>query len=227
MASSQVAPSSGTSKESTYFIPVTKYVRVAASIRAQIADGTLNPGATAPSGAALARITGYSALTCRKALSALIKDGELVPGPSRNARPRIADPASASDKQTRAYATRVLSAALSALRHAAGLTQAELAAVAGASVTTIGHAETGRLWQSRKFWERADKALFAGGELLFKHDAYRAVVAPPNPVAVPDCTAITAPTNYTVACIAITWGDGSVTTVHPPATTPHVCHGRQ
>ena len=68
-----------------------KYARIAASIRAQIEDGTLSPGASAPSGAAFARITGYSALTCRKALGALLKDGELVPGPSRNARPRIAD----------------------------------------------------------------------------------------------------------------------------------------
>jgi DNA-binding XRE family transcriptional regulator len=39
-----------------------------------------------------------------------------------------------------------LSGALAARRHAAGLTQSGLAALAGCSVTTIGHAETGRLW---------------------------------------------------------------------------------
>jgi hypothetical protein len=42
------------------------------------------------------------------------------------------------------------------------------------SVTTIGHAQTGRVWQSRAFWERADNAVNAGGELLALHDAYRA-----------------------------------------------------
>jgi GntR family transcriptional regulator/MocR family aminotransferase len=67
-----------------------KYARVADAVRAQIADGTLRPGQPAPSGAALSRVTGYSTLTCRKALRVLIADGALVPGPSRNARPRVA-----------------------------------------------------------------------------------------------------------------------------------------
>jgi hypothetical protein len=67
-----------------------RYVRVAAGIREQIANGTLRPGQPAPSGAALSRVTGYSTLTCRKALRLLIADGDLVPGPSRNARPRVA-----------------------------------------------------------------------------------------------------------------------------------------
>ena len=73
-----------------------KYARVADAVRAQIADGTLRPGQPAPSGAALSRVTGYSTLTCRKALRVLIADGALVPGPSRNARPRVAGPAAAS-----------------------------------------------------------------------------------------------------------------------------------
>jgi hypothetical protein len=34
-------------------------------------------------------------------------------------------------------------------RHAADLTQTDLAALVGRSVTTVGHAETGRTWQSR------------------------------------------------------------------------------
>ena len=63
-----------------------KYARVAANVRAQIAAGILVPGASAPSGAELARATGYSTLTCRKALRGLIKDGVLVPGASPNAR---------------------------------------------------------------------------------------------------------------------------------------------
>ena len=136
-----------------------KYLRVAAAIRRQIADGTLRPGQPAPSGAELSRAFGFSTLTCRKALRALIADGLLVPGPSRNARPRVADPQAPDLERDLADAARALSAGLAARRHAAGLTQAELAALAGVSVTTVGHAETGRTWQSRRFWERADAAL--------------------------------------------------------------------
>jgi GntR family transcriptional regulator/MocR family aminotransferase len=69
-----------------------KYARVAAAVRGQIADGTLRPGQPAPSGAALSRVTGYSTLTCRRALRVLVADGVLTPGPSRNARPRVAGP---------------------------------------------------------------------------------------------------------------------------------------
>src|SRR5271168_5143281 len=67
-----------------------KYARVAAAVRGQIADGTLRPGQPAPSGAALSRATGYSTLTCRRALRVLIADGVLVPGASASARPRVA-----------------------------------------------------------------------------------------------------------------------------------------
>jgi hypothetical protein len=151
-----------------------KYARVAAAIRRQIADGTLRPGQPAPSGAELSRVTGFSTLTCRKALRTLIADGILVPGPSPNARPRVADAHARGDERDLADATRALSAGLAAARRAAGLTQVELAALAGVSVTTVGHAETGRTWQSRRFWERADTALCASGALLRLHDAYRA-----------------------------------------------------
>jgi helix-turn-helix protein/regulatory GntR family protein len=157
-----------------------KYLRVAAVIRRQIADGTLRPGQPAPSGAELSRAFGFSTLTCRKALRALIADGLLVPGPSPNARPRVADPHTPDPERDLADAARALSAGLAARRHAAGLTQAELAALAGVSVTTVGHAETGRTWQSRRFWERADAALRAGGDLLRLHDAYRAASSPPQ-----------------------------------------------
>src|ERR1700685_3514191 len=133
--------------------------RVAAVIRRQIADGPLRPGQPAPSGAELSRAFGFSTLTCRKALRALIAEGLLGPGPSRNARPRAADPQAPDLERDLAHAARARSAGLAAKRHAAGLTQAELAALAGVSVTTVGHAETGRTWQSPRLWERADARL--------------------------------------------------------------------
>jgi hypothetical protein len=150
-----------------------KYARVAAAIRRQVADGTLRPGQPAPSGAALSRVTGYSTLTCRRALRLLIADGVLSPGPSRNARPRVAGPPQPPAERDLAAAARGLATGLAARRRANGLTQPELAERAGVSVTTVGHAETGRLWQSREFWERADGVLGAGGDLLRLHDAYR------------------------------------------------------
>jgi hypothetical protein len=154
-----------------------KYARVAENVRAQIADGTLRPGQPAPSGAALSRITGYSTLTCRKALRVLIADGALIPGPSRNARPRVAGPPQPPADRDLAAAARALAAGLAGRRRANGLTQPELAGRVGVSVTTVGHAETGRLWQSRQFWERADAILGAGGALLRLHDVYRAAAA--------------------------------------------------
>jgi transcriptional regulator with XRE-family HTH domain len=150
-----------------------KYARVAAAVRGQVADGTLRPGQPAPSGAALSRATGYSTLTCRRALRVLIADGVLTPGPSRNARPRVAGPPQPPAERDLASAARALAAGLATRRRANGLTQPELAGRVDVSVTTIGHAETGRLWQSRQFWERADAALGAGEGLLRLHDAYR------------------------------------------------------
>lgn len=150
-----------------------KYARVAAAVRGQIADGTLRPGEPAPSGAALSRVTGYSTLTCRKALRQLIADGLLTPGPSRNARPRVVGPPQPPAERDLASAARALATGLAARRRANGLTQPELARRVGVSVTTVGHAETGRLWQSRQFWERADAVLGVDGELLALHDAYR------------------------------------------------------
>lgn len=55
-----------------------KYVRLAADLRAGIADGTLAPGQRAPSRAALARQTGWSPLTCVKALRLLADEGLLT-----------------------------------------------------------------------------------------------------------------------------------------------------
>lgn len=216
-----------------------KYVRVAARVRRQIAEGTLLPGEPVPSGAALSRVTGFSTLTCRKALRVLIADGALVPGPSRNARPRVAAPGATPAERGLAEAARALSGALAARRRAAGLTQPVLAALVEVSVTTVGHAETGRLWQSRRFWARADDALRAGGELLRLHDAYRGAAAPPFPPApsarqetaglrpmaagagqsarppgwsLPPCNGPRAPVP---SYVMIGWPDGTVTIVRP------------
>jgi transcriptional regulator with XRE-family HTH domain len=160
----------------------------------------------APSGAALARVTGYSVLTCRKGLDLLVADGTLRAGPSPNARPRVAGPApSAVDVR----AAR-LSGAMAACRRACGLTQAELAAASGFSVTAVGHAETGRLWQSRAFWEAIDKALGAAGELMSLHDDYTGAV---------DCPAETAPALAVEAgplVVTITWPDGTSTAIRQP-----------
>lgn len=248
-----------------------KYARVAAAVRSQIADGTLRPGEPAPSGAALSRVTGYSTLTCRRALRQLIADGLLTPGPSRNARPRVVGPPQPPAERDLASAARALATGLAARRRANGLTQPELARRAGVSVTTVGHAETGRLWQSRQFWERADAVLGADGELLGLHDAYReagalatAAAAEPSRTAAPGqadphgvplrgahalagipagrapgppdrwrpgqthpAGSVPARSPGTLCpsagqgqavptCVMIVWGDGTVTTVHPP-----------
>ena len=240
-----------------------KWARVAAAVRGQIADGTLRPGQPAPSGAALSRVTGYSTLTCRRALRALVGDGVLIPGPSRNARPRVAGGVRPRAERDLASAARALSAGLAARRRAVGLTQPELARHAAVSVTTVGHAETGRLWQSRRFWDRVDAVLGAHGDLLRLHDAYReaaaagnsaAAITPGADVAGGDGAACggAAGEGYVTggagvqprgdpgspgaargsagfvpggygqalpASVTIVWGDGTVTTVHPPAAS--------
>jgi GntR family transcriptional regulator len=202
-------------------VSLPKYAQVADGIRNQIESGKLAPGQPAPSGAALGRMTGYSVATCRRALGLLLADGALVPGSSRYARPRVPGPAGIH-KGAQADAARSLSAELAGRRRAAGLTQSQLSEVAGVSVTAIGHAETGRLWQSRRFWDHMDQALSAGGELLHQHDTYRvaqvqnARSAVANEAHTPSATA-----PASVAHIVITWASGEVTTVHPPQTSPH------
>jgi DNA-binding transcriptional regulator YhcF (GntR family) len=215
-----------------------KFQQVAAAIRRQIAEGMLIPGEPVPSGAALARATGYSVLTCRKALFTLIRDGVLVPGASPTARLRVAGPATANHDQTVADAGRTLSAALARYRRAQGFTQPQLATAVGKSITTVGHAETGRLWQSRDFWERADKTLYANGELLALHDAYRSATAGLSTLieaqesaavatdigrrtttgnakaAEMELTVVPKP----VACVTITWANGVVTKVWAPGS---------
>jgi Helix-turn-helix domain/Bacterial regulatory proteins, gntR family len=171
----------------------------AAVIREMIANGTLLPGAPVPSGAELARKAGCGMLTGRAALRLLLADGTLARGASANARLRVA----ATDGGTRP----ALSAALAARRRASGLTQPELAAAVGMSLTTVGHAETGRLWQSRDFWQRADLVLGASGALLRMYDQHQAgPVAPVMPVSI----AVTA------AGVLVTWPGGIENLVAPP-----------
>jgi helix-turn-helix protein/regulatory GntR family protein len=193
-------------------LPLHKYEQAAAIVRAQVTDGTLKPGQPAPSGAQLARLTGFATLTCRKALRTLIRDGVLAPGPSPAARPRVAVPGGTRPGD----AARRLSRALAAARRASGLTQPALAALTGYSVTTIGHAETSRLWQSRQFWEKADLALAAGGELTRLYDAYRAETASPSVqpgTPPPEAGAVPA----ALSRLTLHWSDGTVTTAYPPA----------
>lgn len=54
---------------------------------------------------------------------------------------------------------------LACLRHAAGLSQVQLAGRIGYSATVVAHAERGRRPVSAQFWELADEALAAGGRL--------------------------------------------------------------
>jgi hypothetical protein len=194
--------------------PVHKYAQAAAIVLAQIADGTLKPGQPAPSGDALARLTGFSTLTCRKALRILVAEGTLTPGPSPGARPRVAVPAGPRP----ADAARRLSRTLAALRHASGLTQPALSALTGYSVTTIGHAETGRLWQSRDFWEKTDLALDAGGELTRLYHAYHAETVitrqPGTPSPEPPAG------EAALTRLTLHWSDGTVTTAYPPHASP-------
>jgi Helix-turn-helix domain/Bacterial regulatory proteins, gntR family len=196
-----------------------RYVLAAETVRAQIAAGTLRPGMPAPSGAALARVTGYGVLTCRKALDLLVADGSLQAGPSPNARPRVAGSALSGLDVSAAR----LSGAMVARRWACGLTQAELAGAAGFSVTAVGHAETGRLWQSRAFWEAVDRALGAAGELARLHEDYTGAIARPADPAPP----LTGPAPAPAVApgplvVTITWPDGTTTAVRqpPPADVP-------
>ena len=193
-------------------LPVPKYVHAAAIVREQVTDGTLAPGQAAPSGAELARLTGFCTLTCRKALRTLVTEGTLTPGPTPAARLRVAAPPGASPGD----AARTLSRALAAARRASGLTQPALATLTGYSVTTIGHAETGRLWQSRQFWEKTDLALTAGGQLTRLYDAYLAEAAGPAPEAPPPGPPPPAEPPA-LTHLTLHWSDGTATTASPSA----------
>ena len=192
---------------------------VASMVRDMIADGTLKPGGPAPSGAALARKTGYCTLTCRGALRSLLTDGTLTRGASPNARLRVATADGGTDPDAPRGS---LSAALAARRHAAGLTQPQLATLLGMSVTTVGHAETGRLWQSRDFWRQADQVLGAAGTLLHMYDQHQAAAgrteAEEFPEAPEPSPTVLLPVSVTITPdgVLVVWPDGTQTLAAPP-----------
>lgn len=205
---------------------VLKREAAASVVRGMIKDGTLTPGAPAPSGAALARKTGIGTLTCRKALVTLLADGTLTRGVSATARLRVAQPGRAGAGNAQALRA-ALSNALAARRRAAGLTQPELAGKLEVSVTTVGHAETGRTWQGRSFWLRADLELGAAGDLLRLYDRYKAAECPapedagdaePEEAAPAAQAAPVLPASVTITAdgVSITWPDGTQALVTPP-----------
>jgi DNA-binding XRE family transcriptional regulator len=194
---------------------VLKSDQVANMIRARIADGSLRAGMYVPSGAELAKETGFAILTCRRGLHRLFRDGVLMQM-ARSTRYRVAGAPPADGLE--------LSHALAERRCAAGLTQPELASEIGMSVTTVGHAETGRLWQSRRFWQSVDLALKADGDLLGRYDAWRAGSPPGSTAGEPvmratpvhfDADGVVISLHCAPVQITVRWGDGSVTTVHP------------
>ena len=221
------------------FTGARKRDQVAALIRDRIADGSLQPGALVPTATELARETGFAARTCQSGVLDLLDDGTLI-RVSPTARSRVAaGPAGDGQKLMLDLAR-----SLALHRHTAGLTQKQLAAVTGASVTAICHAETGRLWQARQFWEKADSALQAGGRMVSRYDAWQASLALETGDALlaryeawraeaapvegePGLPAAAGPAGpdapggivITLPCdpmrVTVKWGDGSVTTVQP------------
>lgn len=145
---------------------------VARHVCTLIADGTLQPGQPVPSGAELSRRTGHALPACRQAIRDLTADGVLTRPLSANGRAKVAGNTLPQDAQDTTPAAVALSGALARQRREAGLTQPCLAARLEVSLTAVAHAETGRLWQARDFWLRADHLL--GGDLAHLHDDYTA-----------------------------------------------------
>jgi len=198
-------------------MPAPKRDAVMALIRQMIADGRLTPGQKVPPTADLVKRTGSAPLTCRAALRRLLADGTLMPGVSENARPKVAQ----ACRPVAEKLAEQLSRSLAGRRRAAGLTQAELAAKLEGSLTTMTHAETGRLWQVREFWDNADLFLGACGELLRLHGEYVAArdgdpqreqeeEKPGDREVLPVSVAITA------EGVLITWPGGTRTLARPP-----------
>jgi DNA-binding XRE family transcriptional regulator len=187
-------------------------------VRGLIEDGTLGAGSPAPSGAELARISGYSVFTCRAALADLLADGTLRPGLTGMARLRVPR-RGAGHADTEALRA-ALSRTLASLRHAAQMTQPDLAAKLGVGLTAVSHAETGRIWQSREFWEQADALL--GGDLLRTFGEFEAAAhgAPPDtaddPAPVQGAPVLPVSVTITPDGVAVTWPDGTQTLARPP-----------
>ena len=109
------------------------------------------------------------------------------------------------------------------------MTQPELAGNLEVSVTTVGHAETGRTWQGRSFWLRADLELGADGDLLRLFDRYKAAECPapeevgdaePEEAAPAAQAAPVLPASVTItpAGVSIIWSDGTQTLARPPGS---------
>ena len=89
---------------------------------------------------------------------------------------------------------------------------------------TGAHAETGRLWQSRGFWERADGGLLADSALLRLHEQYQAAAVRPAPAAgrpeaapaAPAPPALPASVTISPGGVTVTWPDGTTTVARPP-----------
>lgn len=184
---------------------------VAALVREMIASGALAPGAAVPSAAALARETGYHAQTCMAALRALAADGTLTPGVTPGGRLRVTQPGGSRGPGPEALRA-ALSRSLAARRRAAGLTQPELAEKIGMSGTAVGHAETGRLWQSREFWHLVGAVLGGDGELPALYDRYQAARHAEAGVPAEATPTVT----ITGEGVLITWPDGTMTLARPP-----------
>jgi transcriptional regulator with XRE-family HTH domain len=75
-----------------------------------------------------------------------------------------------SEPHTAAVMARELGQQLAALRHAAGLTQHQLAALITFSRTTVSLAEIGRESHTRQFWAACDTALGTRGALAAGFD---------------------------------------------------------
>jgi hypothetical protein len=191
-----------------------KWSAAADLVRAKIADGKLWPGGPAPSSRALARETGFAVITCRHALRELVREGALVPGVSATARLRVARP-DGEISPVDSLGCR-LARTLAALRRAEGLSQPELAAKLGSSPTAVGHAETGRLWQSREFWFKVDGLL--GGGILRLYDDFAAGETASAQGEASDTAAVVLPVSVTITAAGVTalWPDGSETVARPP-----------
>lgn len=151
--------------------PPPKVLLVADAVRKMIANGTLGPGDFTPAASALAAVTGACVAYCERALRLLVTDGTLVRPASRAGRPRV------PGGDGPGPAERAMLEALGEARRAAGLTQEELAALAGLSADTVSRAEKGRGPLSAATWAKLDKALDAGGDLTRVHERVRPLEA--------------------------------------------------
>jgi hypothetical protein len=105
------------------------------------------------------------------------------------------------------------------------MTQQELAAKLGVGLTAVSHAETGRIWQAREFWRKADELLDGTGDLLRVFDELGAAahLPPADTTAVTDedeaaPSAPVLPVSVTITPdgVAVTWPDGTQTVARPP-----------